>query len=197
MLINEIKKFEKYKIYIIIFLIFLFSIICIISYSDIFLVILIDLDIYFIIITIISIKYKEKFIQNKGLTLAIYQNKISPYIFETNENLEIFKLESNIDMELYLKIKILYYNNNFKLNDISEVEKLIKDKNIFYLLYSEIIDVLYLIKNDIKYNYKFDNIYKNKYLIDNKFFKLQKAIKEKDINSIKKILPYRYRIIID
>ncbi|MFM1535102.1 hypothetical protein ABGF25_00415, partial [Helcococcus ovis] len=93
-----------------------------------------------------------------------------------------------------IKLKIIMLNNNIKFeNDNIEI---ISEKNIFYLLYIEILNNISNIKNKETIEYKYIGYYLNNPISEKLFFIAKKLSYEGNINELICILPYRLQKII-
>lgn len=191
---KDIYNYKKIKFKILLLIILITSIAYFVLYINYILIILIVQLVYAISLLSIYIKYDKLDLYNEALTLCSYQNVINYNLINYLKKAGIFKFKNNRDIELYIKLKIIMLNNNIKFeNDNIEI---ISEKNIFYLLYIEILNNISNIKNKETIEYKYIGYYLNNPISEKLFFIAKKLSYEGNINELICILPYRLQKII-
>lgn len=190
---NDVYKFKNIKYSILIAVILISSLFYHYLNSNILLVFLMAVTVYAAVISVIYLKYNESDAYNEVLKLCIYQNVLNYNVVNALKEKVFLEFNMNMEIELYLKLKILLINNNINYFDSDSNLSKIADRNIFILLYSEVLDNIFNIKNDNDVGYKYSDYYLELPVVEKLFLNSRKMTYKRDLYGLVNVLPYRLK----
>ncbi|MDI9469652.1 MAG: hypothetical protein QM296_05525 [Bacillota bacterium] len=190
---SDIYKFKKIKFSILIAAVVIISAVYFYLDSYFLLIFLMGMNLYSIMILLVHLKYNEFDLYNEVLTLCIYQNVLNYDFIDALKDVDSFDVNVEMEMELHLKLQILMINNNIQHHlSVSDLG-VIADKNFFSLLFLEVLENIYNIKNGKPIEYRYSAYYLEMPFIEEMFIDARKMSYEHDLCGLVNLLPYRLR----
>lgn len=191
--LNDIYKFKNIQYAILVVVIVIASLFYYSFNGNILLIFLMALTVFAVIISVVYLKYNESDAYNKALTLCIYQKVFNDHIVNTLKEKVFSESDTQMETELYLKRKILMVNNNIDDADSDSVLNKIGEKNIFILLYSEVLNNIFYMKNGRGVGYKYSGYYSETPVAEKIFSEAGKMTYARDVHGLANVLPYRIK----